>query len=203
MSKIKILLMSLLITGCSIEILPSHSDTDMSDKYGQMVGKFSEDSILIDKKATTPGVINLEEINYKQLLLINKRSKYTWVMLTAPWCAECSFELGNISNKMSSLKKDSIDLVLVYTNYDIKHIQKELFKIGYTNQAYILNAKEYSSNESEKINRFNNQVLESSKCKKTLSPGSVPQNFFFSSGKITTCRSGGKIDVDSVKYYLK
>ena len=193
----------LFLMGCSIEIMPKHYDNDLSGKNNNSVNRFTEDSILTEKKVTIPASISLEEINYSQLQIINKKSARTWVILTVPWCAECAVELENNSKKINELKNLGINTVLIYSNYDVKNIRKELFKIGY-NKAYILNVKDYSSNESDKISRFGNQILANSdKFNKLTAPAAVPQNFFFTSGNLSMYKCGRMINIDSVKYYFR
>ncbi len=204
MLKIKILTIILLLTGCTIEMMPRHFEDDLYSKNSALVEKFSPDNILAFKKPTSPESIVPEEINYEQLGLITRKAKYTWVILSAPWCPDCYAELTSNIKKIDDFRKDSINMVLIYTNYDINNIRKQLFRAQYENRVYILSAKDYSSNESDKINKFTNQVLaHSEKLKKIINPGSVPQNFFISSGKLMKYKSGGRIDADSVIYYFK
>jgi len=184
--------------------MPARSDDDLYSKNGNQVAKFSNDSILATKQVNTPSGITLEEINYKDLGMINKKSGRTWVILTASWCAECAYELENNAAKINDLKKQGINTVLIYTNYDIKHIQKEIFKLHYFSQAYVLNSHDYTSDETKKISKFGTEILSASRdYNKMPAPIGVPQNFFFSSGKLTMYKQGARINTDSVKYYFR
>jgi hypothetical protein len=121
--------------------------------------------------------IHFELINSEQLGMISKKNKYSSVFIQSSWFGACSLVLKKYVKIVDSLKSEGISLIVINQDMNIKNLKKKIKMENYSVLSYIINPNQYGTNESEKQERFIQELSRGYKLDE-YSTNSVPQAFF-------------------------
>jgi hypothetical protein len=144
-----------------------------------------------------------EYINTDDFKKLSKRSKYSWFIFYAPWCAHSGVLLLRNSNQIKQDLKSIYDLniYLASQNSDINSMQKMLWSNNkIVAPSYILDPKAFGYDESKKIPTLANNIFGSVEEWSKASPHCIVTD---SNMNLVVYKRGDKTNLDTVLKYIK
>jgi thiol-disulfide isomerase/thioredoxin len=150
---------------------------------------------------SSPSEIIFQKIEADNLKKILTERKYSWVMFIASWCPISVKSLIINSKLMMSLPEDSIQLIIISQDLNIKELQKEIFESNYHHIPYLMISKKYGTDEVYKQEKFikdlNNRIPIA-----RFKEGGVPTNLFFNNSiELLYVTGGTLINCDTIRKY--
>ncbi|CAN5378087.1 hypothetical protein BH10BAC1_BH10BAC1_05710 [soil metagenome] len=152
-----ILLVILLITSClTIERVPSKKNDDGYSSLSDANKKLIHDFSLGEQKS---GERAIQWINAAELQNIAKNNnKTTWLIIWASWCPHSINLIDQKRILFSEKHKETMTTILIAQNINLDYQLALLDKIKYQGNLYILNSKQYGTDENMKSVTFLNEL---------------------------------------------
>ena len=197
-----LIIIATLLTGCiTINKVVSRKIDDGSSSVNKeesiYLSEFNMQSISTE---STPN--QFLYINKNQLVSIARKNKYTIAVIWASWCPVCQTYLSKMKVWTDSLKllHDNVDLILIEQNISIRYSQELLKKNNYPFLSYIIDPKEYGTDETTKQDNF----LNAFNPKRKISEGGVPNTVIIdSNGNMIREIRGRKITLSMLLSEMK
>jgi hypothetical protein len=150
---------------------------------------------------SSPSSIIFQRIDAEELKTIVAGKKYSWVMFVASWCPISEKSMIHNSRFISGLPDDSIQLLIISQDLNIKELQKELFESNYNHIPYLMDSKKYGTDEVSKQEKFIKDFDKRIPVGR-FKQGGVPTNLFFNEKADLLYVTGGTvINCDTIKKY--
>jgi hypothetical protein len=147
--------------------------------------------------------IIFQRITANDLKKIIQSRPYTWVLICASWCPYSERAIYVDSKLTKRLPEDSLKLVIISQDLNIKLLQKELFQSSYNSIPYLLDSKQYGTNEHIKQGKFISDFDKKIPLR-YFKDGGVPTCLIFNQKTELLYLTGGStIDCDTIKKYTK
>jgi hypothetical protein len=123
----------------------------------------NDSSLIIPFNENTGSIVltynNLTEIRFQvidaeKLIKLSQKKPYTWIYIGASWCGISKYARLRFCKSIQHFSPDSIQLLIIDQNFDLKELQKQLFNAGFNHITYLLDPVKYGSDESYKQERF-------------------------------------------------
>lgn len=142
----------LLISSClTIERVPSKKNDDgyssLSDDQKKLIQDFSLEEQKLPKRS-------IRWINSAELQKIARNNNNTWVIIWASWCPHSISLIDKKRIDYSEKYKENITTILIAQNINLDYQLALLDKINYKGSLYILNSKQYGTDENMKSVTF-------------------------------------------------
>jgi hypothetical protein len=150
---------------------------------------------------TTSSEIVFQRITANDLKKLMPLKPYTWVLICASWCPISERAITKYSELAMRISEDSLQLVIISQDLNIKALQKEIFQASYAHVPYLMDSKLYGTDEHNKQKKFISDFNKN-----------LPLDFF-KSGGVPTCllfnqnaellylTGGAVINCDTIKKY--
>jgi thiol-disulfide isomerase/thioredoxin len=149
----------------------------------------------------SPSNILFQKIETDNLKNIIAEKKFSLVMFVASWCPVSEKSLIKNTQLIPQFPEDSIQLIIISQDLNIKNLQKEIFEANYNHIPYLLVSKKYGTDEVFKqekfIKDFDKRILID-----RFKGGGVPKNLLFNSkAELLFVTGGTAINCDTIKKY--
>jgi hypothetical protein len=150
---------------------------------------------------SAPSWINFQRIDAGELKEIIAGRKYSWVMFVASWCPISKKSMIQNSHLITRFPEDSIQLIIISQDLNIKDLQEELFESNYDHMPYLMNSKKYGTDEVSKQENFIKDFDKKIPLGR-FKQGGVPANLLFNNNaELLYVTGGGLINCDTIKKY--
>lgn len=153
---IQVLFIVILFSSCIV--IKSRKTDDGSSSLtrndSSFIMPFDENvaSLVITYNATKE--IKFQLIDAEKLTLLAKEKPFSWVLIGASWCGISKYARLKFCRSIKHFAPDSIQLLIIDQDFDLKELQKQLFNSGFNHTTYLLDPGKYGSDESYKQERF-------------------------------------------------
>jgi len=150
---------------------------------------------------TSPSNIFFQKIEADNLKKIITEKKYSMVMFIASWCPVSEKSLIKNSQLMLKLPEDSIQLIIISQDLNIKDLQKEIFEANYNHVPYLMVSKKYGTDEVFKQEKFIKDFDKRIPLGR-FKGGGIPTNLLFNNKTdLLYVKGGTLITCDTIKKY--
>jgi hypothetical protein len=98
--------------------------------------------------------IRFQMIDAEKLVQLTQKKPYTWILIGASWCGISKYARLKFCRSIKHFAPDSIQLIIIDQDFDLKELQKQQFNTGFNHITYLLDPEKYGSDESYKQERF-------------------------------------------------
>jgi hypothetical protein len=98
--------------------------------------------------------IKFQMIDAEKLIQLTQRKPFTWILIGASWCGISKYARLRFCRSIKHFAPDSIQLIIIDQDFDLKELQKQQFNSGFNHITYLLDPERYGSDESYKQERF-------------------------------------------------
>jgi hypothetical protein len=193
----------LILISC-ITIRPRKSDdgsSSLTHEDSTSIVPFNEASMKYNHEYKQPSDITFQIINAEGLNRLISMKDYSWVVIGSSWCGVSFSAMIRYSSMMKSLPQDSLQLILISQDFNLKYLKQEILKSEFESVPFLLDPVKYGSNE------YTKQVNLVKDLKWTIpleffKTGGVPQNIILNK-KSEVCYhiAGNSVTFDMITKY--
>jgi hypothetical protein len=155
-SSIQVLFIVILFSSCIV--IKSRKTDDGSSiltrNDSSFIMPFDQKMATKDITYNIPDEIKFQLIDAGELTLLAKEKPFSWVLLGASWCGISKYARLKFCRSIKHFAPDSIQLLIIDQDFNLKELQKQLFNSGFNHITYLLNPIKYGSDEVYKQERF-------------------------------------------------
>jgi thiol-disulfide isomerase/thioredoxin len=165
------------------------------------ISPFNHNTVHKTYEYSSPSGIFFQTIEADELKKILAEKKYSLVMFIASWCPVSEKALIKNSGLIVKLPEDSIQLLVISQDLNIKDLQKEIFEANYYHVPYLMMSAKYGSDEVFKQERFIKDLDKKIPVGR-FKGGGVPTNLLFNNkSELLYVTGGTAINCDTIKKY--
>ncbi|MFZ4412088.1 MAG: TlpA family protein disulfide reductase [Bacteroidales bacterium] len=153
---ILILFTSFFFNGCnhstikkdnSIQKITPHSLNEKKDSlFIKEFSAYNEQDIGKENIVDNYSKIQIQKFSSKNLANLVSKKKVTCIIFWASWCKGCKMMLDSAYREIIKVHQKDVTFAIVSISTNLKDNQKELFKLNYFIQTYVLNPDNYKKN---------------------------------------------------------
>jgi hypothetical protein len=150
-----------------------------------------------------PTEIVFQKITAPDLHEIIQKKPFTWLLVCASWCPVSEKAILKYSELSRLVAEDSLQLVIISQDLNIKTLQKQIFQAGYIHVPYLMMSGKYGTDEVFKQERFFSDF------DKTINlsffkEGGVPHSVLFNREAQILYKTGGTVmNCDTIRNYTR
>jgi hypothetical protein len=153
------------------------------------------------ESAATVKDIHFRTMDADNLHAVIPQKKYTWLLIGASWCPISEKALKVYSRLITEYPEDSIQLIFLSQDMNLKILQQEIFESDYNRTPFLMDAKKYGTDEVFKqekfIREFNKQIP-----RDYFKGGGVPCSVLFDQNStVLLIKKGDGISGDTLRKY--
>ncbi len=147
-------------TNTNSKINITYSSTDKNDTaYVKEFSEFNKKNIGKIDSVDYYSKIKVQKFSSDNFDELISKNKYTCFIFWAPWCKGCKWMLDSAFRSVIEEHRENTTFAIISISNELKEHQKELFKLKYFIQTYILDRDMYNSeNENDDWKVFENYL---------------------------------------------
>jgi hypothetical protein len=148
----------LVLTISSCIVIKTRKADDGSSRLSKVDSSlmipFDPKTASVEYKYNTSKEIKFQVIDASKLTSLVKNKPVSWIFIGASWCGASKYARLRFCKSIRHFEKDSIQLIIIDQDFDLKELQQQQFNCGFYHITYLLDPILYGSDESYKQERF-------------------------------------------------
>jgi len=173
----------------------------LTKKDSALIFPFNENAATDLFTYKTPEEIKFQVINAENISRLTKNKPYSWIFIGASWCGVSKYTRLRFCRSIKHFASDSIQLLIIDQDFDLKELQKQQFNSGFNHITYLLDPGKYGSDESNKQEKLIKELGLQLPIK-LFEGGGIPKSIIVDSDlKVYYYASGPGITSDTIVKY--
>jgi hypothetical protein len=152
----QVLFFAIFISSCIVIKTRKAGDGSslLTKKDSALIIPFNENASADIFIYNTPEEIKFQVINAESISRLAKNKPYSWIFIGASWCGVSKYARLRFCRSIKHFASDSIQLLIIDQDFDLKELQKQQFNSGFNHITYLLDPEKYGTDESNKQEKF-------------------------------------------------